>query len=146
MRIPTLFAVALMALSFTQSANALEPFARAYVVDGWSYAGRAGGTGGKAIRRYVGLNRKGVSVALTGFKAKPMARDCYGKHPSRCYGESNIYREVQETSAYIRDQKYDSRTGWVTFTVVVVQNGRTYGFNPSFYWQLGYVVNALESR
>ena len=82
-----LIALSLAATFFAEAASAsLTPFARAYTVDGWSLVGYAGGTGAKHVRRYIGLNRKTVSVSMTGFRARATHRDCYGRDPDSCYG------------------------------------------------------------
>ncbi|MEM6774557.1 MAG: hypothetical protein AAF933_07925 [Pseudomonadota bacterium] len=142
----TALVIAFAFLAESTSAVAATPMARAYTVDGWSYAGRTGGSGGKSIRHYIGPHRKGVTVSMTGFRAEPLAKSCFGKDPDRCYGTSIVYREVNETSAYIRDQRYNRSTGWLEFTVVVVQQGRVYAGSPSFYWKFGYAINAFESN
>ncbi|MEM1412795.1 MAG: hypothetical protein AAGH19_10605 [Pseudomonadota bacterium] len=105
-----------------------------YTIAGWTYGNRAGSAGSKEVRRWVGRGLSAVSVSLTGFRARLVA----------VQEASGVEHEHADTRAYIRDQHYDGETGWLSFTAVVVQRGRTLAASAGCYWQLAYAVSALE--
>ncbi|MEO1573797.1 MAG: hypothetical protein AAFU65_02445 [Pseudomonadota bacterium] len=139
-RITILLTVALAALFAGSASAATLPIAYDYAAEGWTHPSTVAGTGARFVRRYIGPGRTAVSVTMTGFRAKPLVPDCYQVIPGRCFGETTRYRELNDTSAYIRDQRYDRATGWLTFTIIVTQKGYQTFHKSTLYWQLGYVI------